>query len=50
MSINWELEANHYKDALLQDLTALLKIESVRDIEHKTPEYPLGKGPADALA
>ena len=49
MSINWQQEANAYKDALLQDLTALLKINSVRDIEHKTADAPLGKGPAEAL-
>lgn len=49
MSINWQQEATAYQDALLQDLTALLKINSVRDIEHKTSEAPLGQGPAEAL-
>lgn len=49
MSINWEQEANAYKDDLMRDLIELLKIESVRDIEHKTADFPLGPGPAKAL-
>lgn len=49
MSIDWEKEVSHRSDELLNDLTELLSIDSSRDIEHKTENYPLGPGPAKAL-
>ncbi|APX71038.1 dipeptidase PepV [Companilactobacillus allii] len=49
MSIDWEKEVAHRSDELINDLTELVSIDSQRDIEHKTSEYPLGVGPAEAL-
>ncbi len=49
MSIDWEKEVSHRSDELLNDLSELLSIDSSRDVEHKTSEYPLGPGPAKAL-
>lgn len=49
MTIDWTKEAVTFKTELLKDLTALLKIESVRDMAHKTAEFPVGQGPAEAL-
>ncbi|MCH4010318.1 dipeptidase PepV [Companilactobacillus sp.] len=49
MSIDWEKEVSHRSDELLNDLSELLSIDSSRDIEHKTDDYPLGPGPAKAL-
>ncbi|WP_179396026.1 dipeptidase PepV [Lacticaseibacillus absianus] len=49
MTINWQAEAEKYQDDLLKDLFGLLKINSERDVEHKTADAPLGPGPADAL-
>lgn len=45
MEINWLQEAQKRKEMLLEDLSELLRINSVRDIEHQTDEYPLGAGP-----
>ncbi|MFD1472445.1 dipeptidase PepV [Companilactobacillus mishanensis] len=49
MSIDWEKEVSHRSDELLNDLSELLSIDSSRDIEHKTDDFPLGPGPAKAL-
>lgn len=49
MKINWTEEVALRKEELLKDLNELLSINSVRDIEHQTKEYPLGPGPALAL-
>lgn len=49
MTIDWQKEAEARKDDLLQDLGELIKIDSVRDVEHGTKEEPLGPGPAKAL-
>lgn len=49
MKINWTKEVEQRKEELLKDLNELLSIDSVRDIEHRTTEYPLGSGPALAL-
>ena len=49
-SINWENEVNLREEELMADLKELLKIDSVRDVDHKTDEFPLGPGPAEALA
>lgn len=49
MSIDWEKEVAHRSDELLNDLSELLSIDSSRDTEHKTNDYPLGPGPAKAL-
>lgn len=47
--INWKIESEKYKDSYLEDLKALIAIDSERDDAHSTDEFPLGKGPAMAL-
>ncbi|MCL0329550.1 dipeptidase PepV [Apilactobacillus xinyiensis] len=47
--MNWKEESKKYKDAYLEDLKALIAIDSERDDEHGIEEFPLGKGPAMAL-
>lgn len=47
--INWKEMVEDYKDDFLADLTALLKIDSVRDDEAATEEFPVGPGPVEAL-
>lgn len=49
MSIDWEKEVSHRSDELLNDLSELLSIDSSRDVEHKTKDFPLCPGPAKAL-
>lgn len=49
MKINWQNEVELVKEELMNDLKELLAIDSVRDSEHRTAEYPLGPGPAFAL-
>ncbi|MFC6175204.1 dipeptidase PepV [Companilactobacillus huachuanensis] len=49
MSIDWEKEVSHRSDELINDLSELVSIDSSRDTEHKTSDYPLGPGPAKAL-
>ena len=49
MSIDWEKEVSHRSDELINDLSELVSIDSSRDTEHKTSEFPLGPGPAKAL-
>ncbi|WP_268912891.1 dipeptidase PepV [Lentilactobacillus sp. SPB1-3] len=49
MTIDWKALANNYRDAYLDDLKSLIEIESVRDDEHATDEYPLGEGPTKAM-
>ncbi|WP_413627417.1 dipeptidase PepV [Fructilactobacillus vespulae] len=48
--ISWKDEANKYKQDYLNDLKELVAIDSSRDVEHATSDYPLGAGPAKALA
>ena len=47
---DWLKEANAQREDYLTDLISLMKIESVRDDEQATADYPLGPGPAQALA
>lgn len=49
MSIDWKKEVDLRKDDLLEDLKELMRINSVRDVEHKTDNEILGPGPAEAL-
>lgn len=49
MDINWKKEVDLRKDDLLEDLKELMRINSVRDVEHKTDTEILGPGPAEAL-
>ncbi len=49
MTIDWQKEVEARKDDLMKDLGELLRIDSVRDVEHGTKEEPLGPGPAAAL-
>lgn len=48
--IDWDKLANDYKESYLEDLKALIAIDSERNDEDATKEYPLGEGPAKALA
>ncbi|WP_461219630.1 dipeptidase PepV [Lapidilactobacillus salsurivasis] len=48
--VDWLKEAQARQDDLLADLTSILEIPSERDTEHGTSDYPLGPGPAKALA
>ncbi|MCC7666675.1 dipeptidase PepV [Liquorilactobacillus satsumensis] len=49
MQINWKEEIQKRREALLTDLQALLKIESVRDETQATGAAPFGPGPRAAL-
>ncbi|UDM32542.1 dipeptidase PepV [Lentilactobacillus laojiaonis] len=49
MTNKWQDKANAYREDYLADLSELIAIESVRDVEHKTDEYPLGEGPTKAM-
>ncbi|MBV7390702.1 dipeptidase PepV [Enterococcus sp. ALS3] len=49
MTIDWQKEVEARKDDLLRDLGDLIRINSVRDVEHGTKEEPLGPGPSKAL-
>ncbi len=48
-SIDWKAEAAKRKDAFLEDLFDLLRIDSVRDDDKATEEAPVGPGPKEAL-
>ncbi|MHA8110957.1 dipeptidase PepV [Lactobacillaceae bacterium Melli_B4] len=50
MSIDWKQTAKDYQADYLKDLKELIAIDSERDDEHATKEFPLGPGPAAALA
>ncbi|KRN78895.1 Beta-Ala-Xaa dipeptidase [Fructilactobacillus lindneri DSM 20690 = JCM 11027] len=47
--IDWKNEAKKYEKDYLADLKDLVAIDSSRDIEHSTDDFPLGPGPAKAL-
>ncbi|UQS85229.1 dipeptidase PepV [Apilactobacillus apisilvae] len=47
--INWKKQAKKYKDDYLNDLKTLISIDSERDDNNSSKDFPLGKGPADAL-
>jgi dipeptidase PepV len=49
MTIDWTKEVEARKDALLEDLQNLLRINSERDDSQVTPEAPFGPGPVAAL-
>lgn len=49
MAIDWKKEIDNYKEELLEDLFELLRIDSVRDDDHKSDESPVGPGPRKAL-
>ncbi|WP_137598117.1 dipeptidase PepV [Paucilactobacillus kaifaensis] len=46
---DWQAKAQQQKEDYLNDLIALMKIESVRDDSQATDEFPLGPKPAQAL-
>lgn len=50
VKIDWQNEVAIRKEQLMDDLKAIIRIDSVRDLEHKTKQLPLGPGPAEALA
>ncbi|MDN6162072.1 MAG: dipeptidase PepV [Atopostipes sp.] len=47
--INWQELVEDYKEDFLEDLFNLLKIDSTRDDDAATDEYPVGPGPVKAL-
>ncbi|MBP2099604.1 dipeptidase PepV [Enterococcus rivorum] len=49
MTINWQKEVETRKEALLEDLQNLLRINSERDDTKATPEAPFGPGPVAGL-
>lgn len=49
MTINWQKEVEMRKEALLEDLQNLLRINSERDDSQATPEAPFGPGPVAGL-
>ncbi|WP_314068379.1 dipeptidase PepV [uncultured Vagococcus sp.] len=48
--IDWQKEVDKRKEQLMDDLKTLIRIDSVRDLEHQTEAFPLGPGPAEALS
>ncbi|USS89538.1 dipeptidase PepV [Fructilactobacillus cliffordii] len=46
---DWKATAAKYQDQYLADLKQLVAIDSSRDVENQTDEFPLGPGPAKAL-
>ncbi|MGC6769794.1 dipeptidase PepV [Enterococcus sp. LJL128] len=49
MTINWQKEVEERKEALLEDLQNLLRINSERDDNQVTKDAPFGPGPKAAL-
>jgi dipeptidase PepV len=49
MTINWQKEVEARKDALLEDLQNLLRINSERDDSQATADAPFGPGPVAGL-
>ncbi|WP_207694805.1 dipeptidase PepV [Enterococcus sp. DIV0212c] len=49
MTIDWQKEVDARKDALLEDLQNLLRINSERDDSKVTPDAPFGPGPVAGL-
>lgn len=49
VEVKWFAEVMKRKDQLINDTQKLLKIRSVLDEEHQTPEAPLGSGVKEAL-
>jgi len=47
--INWQEVVQDYKEDFLEDLFTILKIDSTRDDDAATDEYPVGPGPVKAL-
>jgi dipeptidase PepV len=49
MTYDYETAAKNYEAAMIDDLFALIRIDSERDTEHGSKDEPLGHGPAEAL-
>ncbi|WP_040473243.1 dipeptidase PepV [Fructilactobacillus florum] len=49
MKMDWKAAAAALQPEYLADLKKLVAIDSSRDVEHQTDEFPLGPGPAHAL-
>src|SRR5699024_4640772 len=47
--INWKEIVEDYKEDFIEDLFTLLRINSTRDDDAATDEYPVGPGPVEAL-
>ncbi|MGY5338798.1 dipeptidase PepV [Levilactobacillus spicheri] len=50
MALDWKKLAQTYRDDYVADLKTLVSIDSSRDDSLATEDYPLGPGPAKALA
>lgn len=48
-TIDWQELVEDYREDFLTDLFTILKIDSTRDDEAATEEYPVGPGPVEAL-
>lgn len=48
-TIDFKAEVEKRKDALMEDLFSLLRIDSAMDMEHADAENPFGPGPRKAL-
>ncbi|MFP3490383.1 hypothetical protein R0K20_22560, partial [Staphylococcus sp. SIMBA_130] len=44
----WKDKVKEYEDLIVDDLKGLLSIESVRENNKATAEYPVGPGPRKA--
>lgn len=49
MTYDYETAAKNYESAMIDDLSALIRIDSERDTAHATKDEPLGPGPAEGL-
>lgn len=49
MTYDYKTAAKNYESAMIDDLSALIRIDSERDTAHATKDEPLGPGPAEAL-
>ena len=47
--INWDKLAQDYKEDYLKDLADLISIDSERNDNEATDEFPLGPGPAKSF-
>lgn len=49
MDLDYQKLAQAKKEDILRDLDELIAIDSSEDLDHATKEYPVGKGPVDAM-
>ncbi|WDF83418.1 dipeptidase PepV [Lacticaseibacillus pabuli] len=49
MTYDFDTAAKNYEQDMVRDLEALIRVDSERDVEHATPDMPLGPGPAEGI-